>query len=136
LIGVAFVSSIVVTRALAVEERGLFGLLLAVGALGIQFGNLGLPVANTYLVARRPEQLQALVANTTRSFLWIAVSLGLIGAAAIRMIPAWSSLSGVCAVMVWCVALAGLAQSMVQNMLFGVFRFSQAIWSKWWPGLG
>jgi O-antigen/teichoic acid export membrane protein len=50
--------------------------------------------------------------------------LGLIGAAAIRMIPAWSSLSGVCAVMVWCVALAGLAQSMVQNMLFGVFRFS------------
>lgn len=124
LIGVAFVSSIVVARALAVEERGRFGLLMAVGTLGIQFGNLGLPVANTYLVARRPEKLPALVANTTRSFLWIAASLGLLSAATIHLIPAWSSLSGACTVMVWCVALAGLAQSLVQNLLFGVFRFS------------
>lgn len=124
LIGVAFVSSIVVTRALAVKERGRFGLLIAVGSLGIQFGNLGLPVANTYLVARRPEQLTALVANTTRSFLWITALLGLLSAAAIRMIPAWSSLSGMCGVMVWCVAVAGLAQMLVQNLLFGMFRFS------------
>lgn len=124
LIVASFVSSIVVARALPVEERGLFGLLMAVGALGIQFGNFGLPVANTYLVARDPGLLSALVSNTTRVFLWMMGFLAVSGVLALWMVPAWSPLWGAAGVMVWLVAVVGLVQMLAQNLLAGRFLFS------------
>ncbi len=126
LIGVSFASSIVVARALPLAERGKLGLLIAVSTLAVQFGNLGLPVANTYLVARHPHLLAALVGNTVRAFLTIAVLLALFCAAGLHLIHAWSSLSGAAGLMVWLVAIAGLAQLLVQNLLVGQFRFNSS----------
>lgn len=124
LIGASFVSSIVVARALPVAERGQFGLLVAVGALGVQFGNFGLPVANTYLLARDPRLLPALLANTTRAFLAIMLLLAAVVAVGLATVPAWSSLRGTAGVMVWLVAATGLLQMLGQSILAGRFQFS------------
>jgi O-antigen/teichoic acid export membrane protein len=124
LIGASFAGSIIVARALPVAERGKLGLLMAVSGLAVQFGNLGLPMANTYIVARQPQLLTALVANTIRSFLAITVGLALFCTVGLHVIPAWSSLAGAAGFMVWLVAVAGLAQLLVQNLLMGQFRFS------------
>lgn len=124
LIGASLVSSIIVARALPITERGLLGLLMAVAALAIQFGNLGLPVANAYLVARHPEETEKVVGNTTRSFVGVAVLLAVFCPAATRYVHAWASLSGLSGLMVWPIAVSGLALMHIQNILSGQFRFS------------
>lgn len=128
LIAASFVSSVIVARALPVEERGLFGLLMAVGALGVQFGNFGLPVANTYLVARDSRLLTALVSNTSWLFILILVFLAGAGMLALRFVPAWQPLWGAATPMVWLVAVTGLAQMLAQNMLTGRFLFNISNW--------
>ena len=64
LVVVGLANSMLATRALGPEGRGVFALALTVGALGLQFGNLGLHAANTYTVAREPRNLPALIANS------------------------------------------------------------------------
>lgn len=128
LIAASLVSSIIVARALPVEERGLFGLLMAVGALGVQFGNFGLPVANTYLVARDRRLLNALVSNTGWVFILMLLFLAVAGTLAMRYVPAWQPLWGGATAMVWLVAVTGLAQMLVQNLLAGRFLFNVSNW--------
>jgi O-antigen/teichoic acid export membrane protein len=124
LIGASLVSSIIVARALPLDERGRLGLLLAVAALAVQFGHFGLPVANAYLVARKPAMLPELVANTSRIYAAIIAFLLIGCAGAIHNVPSWSVLWGAAGVMVWLVSITGLAQLLVQNFLVGQFRFS------------
>lgn len=124
LIAASFVSSIIVARALSVEERGRFGLLMAVAALGVQFGNLGLPVANTYLLARDESLKPALLGNTIRLLFGISVALALLVGWVAPRVPSWSALEPTDLVMVWFVAAAGIAQMFAQNILAGIFHFS------------
>lgn len=123
LIAASFVSSVVVARALSIEDRGKFGLLMAVAALGIQFGNLGLPVANTYLLARDPALKPALLGNSVRLLGAICVVLALACWWVVPHVPAWSALAGMAAA-VWFVAASGIAQLFTQNILAGIFNFS------------
>ena len=124
LIATSFVSSVVVARALSIEERGLFGLLVAVGAFAIQFGNFGLPNANTYLVARQPQLQAALFSNTIWVLFGVAGLLALLCGVVVPAIPAWESLGGSLGVAVWLVAMAGLVQMVAQNLLAGRFLFT------------
>ncbi len=124
LIGLSFLSSIIVARALSLDERGRFGLLVAVGSLAVQFCNLGLPIANTYLASRHPDLVPSLVANTTRSFLLLAGLMALLCTAAIHLIHAWQSLWGLGVAMVCFLAIASLAQMLTQNLLMGQLHFA------------
>jgi O-antigen/teichoic acid export membrane protein len=56
--------SVAVARALGPEGRGVYAVAVAIAAVGIQFGNLGLHASNTYAVAKNPHGLPALVANS------------------------------------------------------------------------
>jgi len=123
LIAAAFVSSIVLARALTVDERGRFGLLMATAGLGIQFGNFGLPSANTYLIARDRETLKGVVGNTGMFFFAAAIFLAIAGLSAFKFIPAWESLKGGAGVAAILVAVTGLAVLLAQSLLTGVFRF-------------
>jgi O-antigen/teichoic acid export membrane protein len=124
LIGVSFLSSIIVARALPLDERGRFGLLVAVGTLVVQFSNFGLPIANTYLASRHPDLLPSLVANTTRLFLVLVVVIIVFCTLGISLIPAWRTLWGGGVIMVCFLAIVSLAQMLTQNMLMGQLRFS------------
>jgi O-antigen/teichoic acid export membrane protein len=56
--------SVAVARALGPDGRGVYAVAIAIAALGIQFGNLGLHASNTYAVAQNPRGVPALVANS------------------------------------------------------------------------
>ncbi len=70
LIGLGLLTSIVVARILGPERRGIFSVAMTLGAIATQFGNIGLHVSNTFLVARNPRTLPALVGNS------LAVGMG------------------------------------------------------------
>ncbi|HVU16349.1 MAG TPA: hypothetical protein VHD32_05470 [Candidatus Didemnitutus sp.] len=124
LIGLSFVSSVLVARVLSIEDRGLFGLLMAAGMLAVQFGNLGLPVANTYLIARQRSLLPGIISNTARFYLAVVVALLVFGAVAICVVPSLKPLQGSAGLAAWAVAIFGVAQLLVQNLLVGQFQFS------------
>lgn len=64
------VAAVVVARALGPAGRGTFGVMLAIGAIGVQLGNLGLPSATVYALGREPRRLRELIG------LALLVSLG------------------------------------------------------------
>jgi O-antigen/teichoic acid export membrane protein len=63
-IGVGLIISVIVARILGPEGRGLYAVAVTIGAMGVQFGNLGLHASNTYYVARDRSLLPGLVGNT------------------------------------------------------------------------
>jgi len=64
LMAIGMVTSILVTRTLGPEGRGLYASAAAVAAIGVQFGTLGLQSSNTFYVSREPHTLPVLVANS------------------------------------------------------------------------
>ena len=64
LIAIGLVTTVAVARALGPEGRGLYAVATAVGALGVQFGNFGLPASNTYYLSRDRALLPSLVGNS------------------------------------------------------------------------
>ncbi len=63
-IGLAFISTIIVARALGPERRGVFAEISVFAALCIQFGTLGLHSSNTYYVARDRRLLSSALGNS------------------------------------------------------------------------
>ena len=64
LIAIGLVTTVAVARALGPEGRGLYAVATAVGALGVQFGNFGLPASNTYYLSQDRSLLPRLVGNS------------------------------------------------------------------------
>src|SRR5256885_11311635 len=64
LMAVSLVSVVVMARILGPEGRGLYGVAVTIGALGVQFGTLGLHTSNAYFAACKPDSLAALTGNT------------------------------------------------------------------------
>src|SRR5512146_470930 len=52
LIVIGFATTVAVARSLGPSGRGIYATMVAIGALGVQFANLGLHVSNTYYVAK------------------------------------------------------------------------------------
>jgi len=76
MIVIGLLTSVVVTRLLGPEGRGLFAVATTISAIGVQFGNLGLHASNTYYVARDRSALPALTGNTlVISLIWIPFGL-------------------------------------------------------------
>jgi len=64
LIGIGLITTVAVARALGPEGRGLYAVATAVGALGVQFGNFGLPASNTYYLSQNRTLLPRLLGNS------------------------------------------------------------------------
>lgn len=120
LMGVGLVTTVVVARVLGPEGRGIYGVAVATGALGIQFGNLGLHTANVYLVARDPDSLPNLAGNS------LAVSFGFGGLLAVVLAcvffvyPNLISLHGAILQLALGWIPFGLAYLLMQNLMLGI----------------
>lgn len=57
-------TTVLVARMLGPEGRGVYAVAAIVGALGVQFGNLGLHASNTYFVAKDPSCARQLMGNS------------------------------------------------------------------------
>ena len=120
LMGLALVTTVVVARLLGPAGRGYYAVAAATGALGVQFGNLGLHTSNTYFVAKYPESLPSLAGNT------LAVSFGFGGLIALvlgivfTVSPGLLGIGGATLLLALAWIPFGLAYTLTQNLLLGL----------------
>lgn len=120
IIGIGLVSGIIVTRILGPDGKGLYAIAGIVGAIGVQFGNLGLHASNTYVVAKKRELLPMLAANS----LFISFIVGgltvLTAWAIFSLWPAFAPVHGLLLVLGLLWIPFGLAYLLLQNLLLGI----------------
>src|SRR5258708_26664686 len=61
---ITFATAVVIARELGPTGRGFYAVAVTIGAIGAQFGNLGLHASNIYYVAKDRGLLPALIGNT------------------------------------------------------------------------
>jgi O-antigen/teichoic acid export membrane protein len=76
---VTFATAVVIARELGPTGRGLYAVAATLGAIGAQFGNLGLHASNTFYVAKDRALLPALIGNTLAVVLVSCVIAALCG---------------------------------------------------------
>ncbi len=120
LLGIGFVASVIVARVLGPEGRGAYAVAVAIGAIGVQFCNLGLHASNTYTVAKKPELLSTLVVNSAV----VGIGLGGAVAAAVGLVfslhPTLAPLHGLLLWLSLCWLPFGLCYLLFQNLLLGI----------------
>jgi O-antigen/teichoic acid export membrane protein len=120
LMGVSLVTSVVVARILGPAGRGFYAVAVAAGALGAQFGTLGLHTSNAYFVAKNPDKLPCLTGNT------LAVAFGFGGIIVVVLgciLSIWRgllSIEGGLLVLALLSIPFGLAYNLLQNLMIGV----------------
>lgn len=119
-VGLGLAATVLVARILGPQGRGLYAAALAIGALGVQFGNFGLGCSNTYYVAKDRRLLSVLAGNT----LLVSFLVGGVGAAgAWAVFSLWPKLAPVHGVLLGLSLLIipfGLAYTLLQGLLLGV----------------
>jgi O-antigen/teichoic acid export membrane protein len=120
LIAIGLAVTVIGARVLGPVGRGLFAVATAIGAIGVQFGNLGLHASNTYYVAKNRDLLPALVGNT----LVISFGVGGFGAVLVWIVfstwPSLAPLRGSLLVLALAGIPFGLAYLLLQNLLLGI----------------
>jgi len=120
IIGIGLVTTAIVARVLGPEGRGFYALATMIGAVGVQFGNLGLHASNTFYVAKNPNWLPSLAANS------LAISLGVGGSGAVLVwivMSVWPNLAPVTGLLLFLALMwipFGLAYMLLQNLLLGI----------------
>jgi O-antigen/teichoic acid export membrane protein len=117
---IGMLSMVAVARALGPAGRGLYSVAAAVGAIGVQLGNLGLHASNTYSVARDRKRMPELLGNS----LFVGICLG--GAAAALawvVFSIWTRVAPVPGLLLLLALLSipvGVASLLLQNLLLGI----------------
>lgn len=120
LIGIGLATSVIVARALGPEGRGLYAVAATIGAIGVQFGNLGLHASNTYYVARDKTILPALIGNTiVVSFVFGGVGI-LLSWVVLSLWPQLAPVHGLLLILSLIWIPFGLAYMLLQNLLIGI----------------
>ena len=120
LIGMGLVTSVLVARILGPEGRGLYAVAMAVGAIGVQFGNLGLHASNTYYVARERSLLPALIGNTLLVSFVVGGSGSVLAWIVFSLRPELAPVHGLLLALSLLWIPFGLAYLLLQNLLLGI----------------
>jgi O-antigen/teichoic acid export membrane protein len=122
LLALGLVTTVLVTRTLGPEGRGLYAVMIATGRLAVQFCSLGLHVSNTYYVAKNRQLLPILLSNA------LGVSFGIGGLCAVvagtifYFRPEIAPLPGKLLVLALFWVPFGLAYLLMQNLLLGILE--------------
>ena len=117
-LGVA--TSVVVTRILGPEGRGLYAVTATITSITIQFGNLGLHASNTYFVARNRSLLPILVANSLFVGSCFGAFCAFLAWAFFALWPQLSLVSGRLLIVGLASVPFGLVYLLLQNLLLGI----------------
>lgn len=117
---IGLITTVIVARTLGPAGRGLYAVAATVGAIGVQFGNLGLHASNTYYVARNRQLLPTLLGNS----LIVSLVLGSFGAIItwliFTMFPKIAPVHGLLLILALLWIPLGLAYLLLQNLLLGI----------------
>ncbi len=118
-VAVTFTTAIVVARELGPTGRGLYAVAATLGAIGAQFGNLGLHASNIYYVSKDRTLLPALVGNTLTVVLLACVVASLSGIGLVLW-PKLSPIHGTLLLLALASVPVGLAYLLIQGLLLGL----------------
>ena len=118
-LAVTFATAVVIARELGPSGRGFYAVAATVGAIGVQFGNLGLYASNIYYVAKDRALLPALIGNTFAVVLVACVVTALSGIGFVFW-PTLSPLHGTLLLLALASVPVGLAYLLTQGLLLGV----------------
>jgi O-antigen/teichoic acid export membrane protein len=113
-------TTILIARSLGAEGRGLYAVALSVGALGVQFSNLGLHASNTYYVARNNNLLPALLGNSLLISWGVGGSVALLGWIGFRYWPGIAPVPGRLLALSLLWIPLGLSFLLTENLLLGL----------------
>ena len=120
IIAIGLVTTVIVTRILGPEGRGLYAVAVAIGAIGVQFGNLGLHASNTYYVAQDRNLLPTLLGNSLLVSFGFGSLAVIIAWCVFTLWPILAPVNGVLLIMALISIPIGLAYLLVQNLLIGI----------------
>ncbi len=118
-LAVTFATAVVIARELGPTGRGFYAVAATLGAIGIQFGNLGLHASNIYHVAKDRALLPALIGNTLAVVFAACVVTALSGIGLIFW-PNLSPVHGTLLLLALASVPVGLAYMLTQGLLLGV----------------
>ena len=116
---VTFLTAVVIARELGPSGRGLFAVAATLGAIGAQFGNLGLHASNIYYVAKDRGLLPALIGNTL-AVVVVACFVAALSGIGFAFWPNVSPLRGTLLLLALASVPVGLAYLLTQGLLLGV----------------
>lgn len=114
-----FAATVLIARVLGPTGRGLYAVAVTLGAIGAQFGNLGLHASNIYYVSKDRGLLPALIGNTLAAACIASVVAGLCGIG-FGIWPGVSPIHGTLLVLALASVPVGLAYLLTQGLLLGV----------------
>lgn len=114
-----FATAVVVARELGPSGRGFYAVAATIGAIGVQFGNLGLHLSNVYYVAKDRALLPVLIGNTLAVVLVVCVITAFSGIGFVFW-PKLSPLHGTLLLLALASVPVGLAYLLTQGLLLGV----------------
>ena len=120
-VAIGLANSILVTRLLGPEGRGMFAVAVTLAAIGVQLGNLGLHASNTYKVAQNVGLLPVLVGNS----LAVSATAGLAAGVVFLALQWRADLAPVGDTLLVLTLVAvplGLGNLLLQNLLIGLQR--------------
>jgi O-antigen/teichoic acid export membrane protein len=118
-VAVTFTTAVVIARELGPTGRGFYAVAATVGAIGVQFGNLGLHASNIYHVAKDRALLPALIGNTLAVVFAACVVTALSGIG-LMFWPNLSPVHGTLLLLALASVPVGLAYMLTQGLLLGV----------------
>jgi O-antigen/teichoic acid export membrane protein len=117
-VAITFATAVVVTRQLGPSGRGLYAVAVTIGAIGAQFGNIGLHASNMYYVAKDRALLPALTGNTLAVSLLMSIPTALSGIALVLW-PKLAPVHGTLLFLALASVPAGLLYQLTQGLLLG-----------------
>ena len=118
-VAITFATAVVVTRQLGPSGRGFYAVAVTIGAIGAQFGNLGLHASNMYYVAKDRTLLPALTGNTLAVSLLACIPTTLSGIAFVLW-PKLAPIHGTLLFLALASVPAALLYQLTQGLLLGV----------------
>ena len=118
-VAVTFTTAVVIARELGPTGRGFYAVAATVGAIGVQFSNLGLHLSNTYYVAKDRALLPALIGNTLAVVSVACVVMAMSGIGFVFW-PKLSPVHGPLMLLALASVPVGLAYLLTQGLLLGV----------------
>jgi len=119
-LGINFLSIVFFSRILGPTARGMLATALAITALGVQFGNIGLHSSNTYFVAKDRALLSVIVGNTCTLSLAIGSLIAIFIWSGVLIEPSLVPINGYILLLASLLIPLGLAQLLFQNILIGI----------------
>ena len=116
------VTAVIVTRAFGPQGRGLYATAVALSAIGVQVGNMGLHASNTWAVARDRSLLGALIANSLLASLVIGSVMVALLLAIVAIWPGVAPLDLGLLLLALVSIPIGIAYLLLQNLLLGTER--------------